>query len=351
MNNNIKFLSEKVAGLTPYVAGIQPKESGWVKLNTNENPYPPSPKIAEVLENADLARLRLYPNSDSESLCKTLADYWDVPPSNVFVGNGSDEVLAFAFGAFFDSKDGVMMPDISYGFYPVWAELFNVGVDICPIADDFTINPGDYKNANGVVIANPNAPTSIVLRLEEIEQIVKQNPQCVVLVDEAYMDFSTEESAIVLTGKYDNLLVVRTFSKSHSLAGLRVGYAVGNENLIDGLQRMKHSFNSYPLDMLAQLCAEASIKDVDYWDETRRQIVETRDKTAKELEALGYQVLPSQTNFLLIKAPDAKGLYDYLLKHKVLARYWDKPRICDFLRVTIGTEKEMEEFLKCIKQF
>ena len=351
MSTNTTYLSKKVAELTPYVAGIQPQESGWVKLNTNENPYPPSPRVAEVLKNADLARLRLYPNSDSEALCRTLADYWGVPASNVFVGNGSDEVLAFAFGAFFDNKDGVMMPDISYGFYPVWAELFNVGVDIRPLADDFTIDPNDYRNTKGVVIANPNAPTGIVLTLNEIEQIVQQNSQAVVLVDEAYLDFSAVESAITLTAKYDNLLVVRTFSKSHSLAGLRVGYAVGHENLIDGLQRMKHSFNSYPLDMLAQLCAAASIKDTDYWNESRRQIIETREKTTLELEALGYHVLPSQTNFLLVQAADAKELYEYLLSHKVLVRYWNKPRICDFLRITIGTEKEMEEFLKCIKQF
>jgi len=347
----MKYLSEKAAKLTPYVAGIQPQESGWVKLNTNENPYPPSPKVAEILAEADLARLRLYPNSDSEALCHTLADYWDIPASNVFVGNGSDEVLAFAFGAFFDSKDGVIMPDISYGFYPVWAELFDVGVDIRPVAENFTINIAEYKNAAGVVIANPNAPTGIALTLKEIEQIVQQNPQGVVLVDEAYLDFSAEESAIILTEKYENLLVVRTFSKSHSLAGLRVGYAVGHENLIDGLQRMKHSFNSYPLDMLAQICATASIKDKDYWDETRKQIIKTREQTSKALEELGYHVLPSHTNFLLMQTKDAKGLYEYLLNCKILVRYWNKPRICNFLRVTVGTEKEMEAFLKCIKQY
>jgi len=351
MDSNKTYLSKKAAELTPYVAGIQPQESGWVKLNTNENPYPPTVSVVKVLAKADLARLRLYPDSDSEALCNTLADYWDVPASNIFVGNGSDEVLAFAFGAFYDNKDDVIMPDISYGFYPVWSELFNVGVDIRPLADDFTININEYQNASGVVIANPNAPTGIVLTLEEIEQIIQQNPQGVVLVDEAYLDFSTVESAITLTGKYDNLLVVRTFSKSHSLAGLRVGYAVGHENLIDGLQRMKHSFNSYPLDMLAQLCAAASIEDADYWDKTRLQIIETRNNTAKELESLGYYVLPSHTNFLLVKSADTKGLYDHLLKHKVLVRYWNKPRICDFLRVTIGTEKEMEVFLKCVKQF
>ena len=345
------YLSEKAARLTPYLAGLQPQETGWVKLNTNENPYPPSPKVAEVLAEADLSRLRLYPNSGSDALCHTLAYYWGVSAKQVFAGNGSDEVLAFSFGAFFDGKQGVMMPDISYGFYPVWAKLFGLCVDICPLRDDFTIDPANYQGAAGVVIANPNAPTGIVLTLAEVEQIVQQNPQCVVLVDEAYLDFSTVESAITLTAQYDNLLVVRTFSKSHSLAGLRVGYAVGHEALIDGLQRMKHSFNSYPLDMLAQLSAAASMADAAYWEETRSRIIATRERTVMELEALGYHVLPSQANFLFVQAADAKGLYEHLLDHKVLVRYWSKPGISDYLRITIGTEKEMEVFLKCVKQF
>ena len=347
----MQYLSKKAASLTPYVAGLQPQESGWVKLNTNENPYPPSPKVADALARADSARLRLYPDSDGGPLLDALAARFGIPAQHLFVGNGSDEVLAFAFGAFFGGKQGVLMPDTTYAFYPVWAQLFDVGVTTRPLGADFTIDPGDYKDAPGVVIANPNAPTSALLPLVEIERIVRQNPDGVVLVDEAYLDFSDCESAMTLVPKYENLLVVRTFSKSHSLAGLRVGYAVGQPALIDGLQRLKHSFNSYPLDMLAQQGAAASIADTAYWEETRRQIIETREHTAAALKELGYHVLPSQTNFLFVRAPDAQGLYEHLFAHKVLVRYWNKPRLSDFIRVTIGTNQEMEAFLTCVKQF
>ncbi|MCL2842495.1 MAG: histidinol-phosphate transaminase [Oscillospiraceae bacterium] len=347
----MSYLSKTAADIVPYVPGIQPQGPGWVKLNTNENPYPPSPKVAEVLESSDLTALRLYPDSDSKMLMDTLAKQLGVPAENTFVGNGSDEVLALAFGAFFGGKQGVRIPDISYGFYPVWAQLFDVGVEKQPLGEDFTINPAAYQDAPGVVIANPNAPTGIALTLGEIEQILRQNPKGVVLVDEAYIDFSAEESAISLVPKYDNLLVVRTFSKSHSLAGLRVGYAVGHVDLIDGLQRMKHSFNSYPLDTLAQVCASASMADTAYWDDTRQRIIQTRERTAAALQEMGYPSLPSQTNFLLVRVPEAIKLYEYLLSHKILVRYWNKPRLTDFLRVTIGTEEEMEAFLQCVKQY
>ena len=347
----MQYLSKKMTSLTPYVPGLQPKGAGWVKLNTNENPYPPSPKVAEALSQADPARLRLYPDSDSKLLCSTLAAHLKVSAENILVGNGSDEVLALAFGAFFGGKQGVLMPDISYGFYPVWAELFDVGTELRPLGKEFTIDPLAYRDASGVVIANPNAPTGIALRLQKVETIIQQNPHGVVLVDEAYIDFSDQESAVTLVPKYDNLLVVRTFSKSHSLAGLRVGYAVGQEPLIDGLRRMKHAFNSYPLGTPAQQGAAAAITDTAYRDQTRKRIIQTREYTAMALGKLGYHVLPSQTNFLFVRASDAKGLYEHLLTHKVLVRYWDKPRICDFIRVTVGTEKEMEVFLQCVKQF
>ncbi|MCL2588180.1 MAG: histidinol-phosphate transaminase [Oscillospiraceae bacterium] len=347
----MQYLSEKAASLVPYTPGLQPQEAGWVKLNTNENPYPPSPKVSEAIQGTDLTKLRLYPDSDGTPLLHALSDRLGIPAENLFVGNGSDEVLALAFGAFFGGKQGVLIPDITYAFYPVWAALFDVGVKTRPLGADFTIDLSTYKNASGVVLANPNAPTGIALTCSEIEQIVQQNPDGVVLVDEAYIDFATCESAVTLVPKYDNLLVVRTFSKSHSLAGLRVGYAVGSTALIDGLQRMKHSFNSYPLDTLAQLGAAASIADVRYWDETRQQIIATRERTAEVLLELGYLSLPSQTNFLLVRAPDAKGLYEHLFAHKILVRYWNKPRLSEYLRVTIGTDKEMEAFLSCVKQF
>ena len=347
----MSYLSKTAQTLVPYTPGIQPVGSGWVKLNTNENPYPPSPKVAEVLEAADVSTLRLYPDSDSKTLMDTLAAQLGVGAENTFVGNGSDEVLALAFGAFYGGKQGVLMPDISYGFYPVWAQLFDVGVTTLPLRENFTIEPAIYRDAPGVVLANPNAPTGIALTVFEIEQIVQQNPQGVVLVDEAYIDFSAEESAVSLVPKYDNLLVVRTFSKSHSLAGLRVGYAVGHPDLIDGLQRMKHSFNSYPLDTLAQACATASMSDTAYWEHTRKQMIQTRERTAAALQEMGYPSLPSQTNFLLVQVAEANKLYEHLLSHKILVRYWNKPRLTDFLRVTIGTDDEMEAFLQCVKQY
>ena len=347
----MSYLSKTAAGLVPYVPGIQPEGSGWIKLNTNENPYPPSPEVAEALKSTDLSAIRRYPDSDSNMLVHTLARHLEVPAENIFVGNGSDEVLALAFSAFYSGQQGVLMPDISYGFYPVWSQFFDLGVDYRPLTQNFTIDPSAYTDASGVVLANPNAPTGIALNLDQIEQILQQNPKGVVLVDEAYIDFATEKSAVSLVSKYDNLLVVRTFSKSHSLAGLRVGYAVGHVGLIAGLQRVKHSFNSYPLDTLAQTCAAASMADTAYWDDTRRQIIQTRERTAVALQGMGYSTLPSQTNFLFVQVPDAKKQYEFLLSHKILVRYWEKPRLADFLRVSIGTEEEMEDFLTCVKQY
>ena len=345
------YLSEKAKALTPYVAGLQPQDTGWIKLNTNENPYPPSPKVLEAIHAADISRLRLYPDGDSTALCKAIAEQLNVSPENIFPGNGSDEVLALAFGAFFRGKPSVLMPDISYGFYPVWSELFDVGAKRLPLREDFTIDHAAYRGAMGVVLANPNAPTSLALSLPEIEEIVRENPNGVVLVDEAYIDFAKAESAVSLIRKYENLLVVRTFSKSHALAGLRVGYAVGQASLIEGLQRMKNAFNSYPLDMLAQIGAAASIRDTAYWDETRRRIMRTRDRVANELCKLNFPVLDSQASFLFFQANRAKDLYEHLLAQKILVRYWNTPRLSDYIRVSIGRDEEMEAFVTCVKQF
>ena len=346
----MSYLSEKARNLTPYVAGFQPREDGWIKLNTNESPYPPSPKVVEALKSTDAMKLRLYPDDDSVELREAIAENLGVGVENVFVGNGSDEVLALAFQAFFSGKKNVLMPDISYGFYSVWSAMYDVGAKIAPLNKDFTINANDYKDADGVVIANPNAPTGIALTLAEIEKIVRDNPNGAVIIDEAYIDFAREESAVVLNAKYDNLLVVRTFSKSYSLAGLRVGFAVGGKELTAGLRRMKNAYNSYPLDMLAQIGAKAAIRDVDYWNETRKRTVEARDKTAARLRKLGYNVLDSQTNFLFVEAENAKELYESLFADKILVRYWDKPRIDKFLRVTVGTDAEMEALTKCIEK-
>jgi len=353
MKNN--FLTQHVQKLHSYVAGLQPRDTGWVKLNTNENPYPPTPKIAEALDNMDLTKLRLYPPGDGGKLREAIAGNLGLTTENIFCGNGSDEVLALAFQAFFSEKKPVFTPDISYGFYPVWSGMYNVGAEFVPLKEDFTIDPADYTGGKGVVIANPNAPTGIAVGLDIIEKILKQNPGGVVLVDEAYIDFSDIPSAVELLPKYENLLVVRTFSKSHSLAGMRVGYAIGQPHLIDGLMIVKESFNSYPLDIVAQTTAAIAISDKDYLKTTCEKVIATRRRTIEALEEMGYAVLPAQGNFIFMdvssRQEGAKGLYNHLLESKILARYWDKPRINNLLRVTIGTDEEMEKFILCVKHW
>jgi len=364
-----KFLTQHVQKLHPYVAGLQPQEPGWIKLNTNENPYPPSPKIAEAIKNLDLIKLKLYPPGDGGILREAIAaaarqaipttytssDMHDtksvanvISTKNIFCGNGSDEVLALAFQAFYSGKTPVHTPDISYGFYPVWGGMYNVGLNFIPLKDDFSLDPGDYTNGQGVIIANPNAPTGMAVGLETIEKILQQNPNGVVLVDEAYIDFASVPSAVELIPRYENLLVVRTFSKSHALAGMRVGYAIGQPHLIEGLELVKESFNSYPLDIMAQTAAAAAIEDTEYLKETCAKVIATRKRTTVALEAMGYKVLPAEGNFIFIEVGDAKGLYERLLANKILARYWDKPRINTLLRVSIGTDEEMERFISCV---
>ncbi|MCL2568285.1 MAG: histidinol-phosphate transaminase [Oscillospiraceae bacterium] len=347
----MNYLSGKANRLTPYVAGIQPREAGWIKLNTNENPYPPSPAVTKAIGEVSSAKLKLYPDTLGGPLRKALAEHFGLGEEYIFCGNGSDEVIALCYQAFFSGESNVLTPDISYGFYPVWAELYDVELTKIPLRDDYSLVAADYQGGNGVVLANPNAPTGTALTLPEIEQLAQRNPNGVVLVDEAYIDFAGVDSAVSLITKYPNLLVVRTFSKSHSLAGLRVGYAIGDPALIEGLRRCKDAFNSYPLDQLAQAGAAAAIQDVAYWEETRRQIIQTRDQTTERLRALGYPVIESHANFLFVKAPDAKGMYEHLLKNKILARYWDKPRLSEFLRITIGTDAEMEALIQCVSQF
>ena len=370
INYSDDFLSQKAKALTPYVAGLQPQEPGWIKLNTNENPYPPSPKVHDSLRELDIAKLRLYPDGESTALREAIAADLGVGAENIFCGNSSDEVLALAFQAFYSGKENIIAPDVSYGFYPVWGKMYDVGLRQIPLHDDFSLIPDDYADANGVIIANPNAPTSLALGLTDIEKILRQNPKGVVLVDEAYIDFADVESAVKLLKysgsvvekcpakaedrfyqKYLNLLVVRTFSKSHSLAGLRVGYAVGHPKLISALGRVRDAFNSYPLDMLAQVAAAAAIKDRPYLEKTVNEVILTRDRTITRLRDMGYQVLPSQANFILMKATDAEGLYSHLLNHKILARYWGTPRLKNYLRVSIGTNADMEAFIQCVQEY
>jgi histidinol-phosphate aminotransferase len=284
-------------------------------------------------------------------LCSAIARSLDISSDMIFCANSSDEVLALAFQAFFSGKDNIVTPDVSYGFYPVWGEMYDAGLKFAALREDFTVDTDDYTNSNGIIIANPNAPTGIALGLSDIEKIIKQNPNGAVIIDEAYIDFARSESALKLTASYDNLLVVRTCSKSYSLAGLRVGYALGNPALIDGLRRVRNAFNSYPLGMLAQICAAAAVSDTAYLSETVSRIIKTRDFTVGELEKLGYNVLDSQANFIFMHAENAKALYEHLMENKILVRYWEKPRINQFLRVSIGTDKDMEAFIECVSRF
>ena len=348
----MSFFSKKADSILPYVPGEQPKDGVYIKLNTNENPYPPSKKAIDVLQKTDFSKLKLYPDPECINLRTAYSKILDVKPENIFVGNGSDEVLATAFQTFFMEKENILMPDISYSFYPVYSQLYNVNIKQIPLKDDFSIDINDYMvENNGIVIANPNAPTSLALSKEEIELLLQNNNDSIVLIDEAYVDFGGQ-TVVDLVNKYNNLLVVKTLSKSYSLAGLRVGFAIGNEEIINGMNKIKNSFNSYPIDMLAQIIAEEAIKDSEYLKENVNKIVNTRKWVSDELKALGFYVLDSKTNFLFIShsKKKAKEIFEKLKEKKVLVRYFNKERIDNCLRVTIGTDKEMQVFIEKIKE-
>ena len=337
----------------PYTPGEQPKNPRVIKLNTNENPYPPSPAAAEVLRSMDPSILRKYPDPDSSLLRDAIAEYCGISPDRVFVGVGSDDVLGMAFLTFFNGPKPVLFPNITYSFYDVWADLFRVPYETQPLDKDFRIVPEDYMKPNGgIVIANPNAPTSRAIAVSDIERIAAANPDSVVIVDEAYVAFEENyESAVSLIGKYDNICVIRTLSKAFSLAGIRLGYAVGSEELIEGLKRARDSFNSYPVDRLAQTVAEAALLDVDYYNETRAKIIATRERAAKELKESGFTMPPSSANFLYAKPPvDCGTLYQNLRNKGILVRYFNKPVLNEYLRITIGTDEEMAELIKAIKE-
>lgn len=344
-----RFWSDHVAGLSPYVAGEQPKIAKLVKLNTNENPYGPSPKALEAIREAVGDRLRLYPDNDSTALRAAIAEHHGVKPGQVFVGNGSDEILAHVFNALFRRQGRMLlMPDISYSFYKTYCRLYDVPAELVPLDDDFGIRPEDYAAARpapiaGVIVANPNAPTGRALSLEQIDAIAAAHPDAPVVIDEAYVDFGAQ-SAIALLGRRDNLVAIHTFSKSRSLAGLRVGFAIGSEEIIGGLNRVKDSFNSYPLDSLAHAGAAAAIRDVEYFDRTRRLVMATRADLTQRLEILGFKVLPSQANFVFASHPDhdARELALALRAEGVLVRHFSQPRIDQFLRITVGTPEECE---------
>jgi histidinol-phosphate aminotransferase len=348
-----KFWSQVVRELEPYVPGEQPQIDGLIKLNTNESPYPPSPKVIDLMTHDAIDRLRLYPDPNSKKLKSTIASYYGVNAEQVFVGNGSDEVLALAFMAFFQQSQPLLFPDISYSFYPVYCKLFGINFDTIPLRDDYTINFSDYPTANGgVIFPNPNAPTAIGTSLEHIAALLQKNIESVVIVDEAYIDFGGE-TAISLVNKYPNLLIVQTLSKSRSLAGLRVGFAVGHKDLIEALDRVKNSFNSYPIDRLAEAATVVAFEDDIYFKACRDKIIATREWTMRELEKLGFNVLPSKANFLFAQpaGKDAESVAQYLREHKILVRYFNKPRISQFLRITIGTDEQMRAMVDVLKSF
>lgn len=347
-----RFWSPAIQSLVPYTPGEQPKVTDLTKLNTNENPYPPAPGVEKILHRFPTDRLRLYPDPDASRLKQALADQFNCATDQVFVGNGSDEVLALAFMAFFRHPLPLLMPETTYSFYHVYAGLFGIDYQCMPLTDDFRIRLQDYPTDNGgIIFANPNAPTGVALPLEEIRALLERNRNSVVLVDEAYVDFGGE-SASTLIAQYPNLLVVQTFSKSRSLAGLRIGYALGDPALIEGLERVKNSFNSYPLDMVAIDAACASLADQDYFTDTCARIVNTREHTRGALQQLGFQVLPSSTNFLFARHQQipAAELMAFLRERNILVRHFSQPRISNHLRITIGTDVEMDRLLRALHE-
>lgn len=347
-----KYWNKTTKGLKPYIPGEQSKEKKWIKLNTNENPYPPSPFVLAAIKNGVTKDLRLYPDPECEKLKMVVAEYYNVQSDEVFIGNGSDEVLAFAFQAFFDSDKAILFPEITYSFYPVYCNLYGLSYRTVALDNEFYVPIKKFLIKNGgIILPNPNAPTAIYTSLKNIKSIVEFNNDSVVIVDEAYIDFGGE-SAIELIHDYPNLLVIQTLSKSRSLAGLRVGLAIGNKNLIQGLNMVKNSFNSYTIDTLALIGAIESFKDTKHFDETRKKIIFTREKTCNILKKIGFIVTDSKANFLFISHSklNADTIFKSLKEKGILVRYFNKHKIDNFLRVSIGTDDEMESFIEALKE-
>ena len=349
----MKNWEANVRRVTPYTPGEQPDQPDMIKLNTNENPYPPAPGVREALKNLDIDAMRLYPDPTAGELAAAIAECYGLEKEQVFVGVGSDDVLAMSFLTFFNSGRPILFPDITYSFYDVWAELFHIPYERPALDENFHIRKEDYFRENGgIVFPNPNAPTGVELPLEEIEEIVARNQDVVVIVDEAYVDFGAR-SALPLLKKYENLLVVQTFSKSRSLAGMRIGFACGNQKLIKYLNDAKYSFNSYTMDRTALAAGTAAVKDQAYFQETCRKIIETREWTKKELKALGFSFEDSKANFIFASHNDcpAQELFQALRKRHIYVRYFPKGRTDDFLRITIGTQKEMETLTEFLREY
>jgi histidinol-phosphate aminotransferase len=347
-----EFWSDVVKRLTPYVPGEQPKLANLVKLNTNENPYDPSPRVLKAIRGAVGENLRLYPDPNANVLKEAIADHFAVTSINVFVGNGSDEILAHAFLGLLKHDQPVLFPDITYSFYPVYCGLYEIAFKTVPLAEDFSIRIADYDQPNGgIIFPNPNAPTGRAIALDEIEQLLQRHPHNVVVIDEAYVDFGGE-SAIPLTHRYPNLLVIHTFSKSRSLAGLRVGFAIGHPDLIEALDRVKNSFNSYPLDSLAMAGAIAALEDKAHFERTRKAIIHSREGLVSALEALGFEVLPSVANFVFVRHPqhDAEKSALALRQRGIVVRHFKLPRIEQFLRISIGTDDQCATLIKALRE-
>lgn len=350
--SNLTGWENNVRKVIPYVPGEQPKENDIIKLNTNENPYPPSPKAVEALKSFDCSRMRLYPDPNSDILVNSLAKRYRVKPSQVFVGVGSDDVISMAFLTFFNSDKPILFPDITYSFYDVWADVYKIPYKTMPLDDNFRINKTDYFQENGgIIFPNPNAPTGVYESNEMIEEIVKANKNSIVIIDEAYIDFGGE-SCIGLTEKYDNLLVVQTFSKSRSMAGMRIGYAIGNEKLIKYMNDVKFSINSYTMNHVTQVCGAAAVEDEEYFIETIKRITDVRENTKKELKKLGFTFTDSKSNFLFAAHDKVKAetIFNELKSRKIYVRYWNKPRINNYLRISIGTAEEMEKLISALKE-
>ena len=343
------FLNPNIERMTAYVPGEQPRDKAYIKLNTNENPYPPAPSVIAAMNAAEIEDLRLYSDPTGKRLKEKLANLYGLQPENIYVGNGSDEVLYFLFLAY--GAKGAAFPDISYGFYSVFADFCGIPATVIPMESDFTIDATKYHGLNRlIVIANPNAPTGLSISLGDIEGILKTNPNAVVAIDEAYVDFGGE-SAYPLMEKYDNLIVVRTFSKSRSMAGARLGYALGPAELIADLEKIKYATNPYNVNRLTLRLGEATVDAEPYYQEKCAAIIRTREETAEKLKDLGFAVLPSQTNFLFVKNDKIAGraLYEKLKDRGILVRHFGNPRITDYIRVTIGTDAQMDTCIAAIR--
>ena len=349
----MRLWEQNFRDVEPYTPGEQPKNRNVIKLNTNENPYPPSPAVEKALREMDLARLRKYPDPAAEELTEAIADYYGITKDRVFPGVGSDDVIGMAFLTFFNGPKPVLFPNITYSFYDVWADLFRIPYETPALNENFEVVPEDYFRENGgIVLANPNAPTGVELPLDQLEEIIRRNQASVVIVDEAYVDFGGE-SALGLTEKYENLLVVQTFSKSRSFAGMRIGFAMGHPDLIAALNRVKYSYNSYTMNTPSIILGAAAIRDRAYFEETTGKIIRTRERVKKELAALGFTFGDSKSNFIFAKreGTDAEKLFRTLKENGIYVRWFSKPLIRDYLRISIGTDEEMDCLLSFLRQY